>query len=63
MPRVRATDFELLYNSSLQKKQRFAIVRAIVRILQLFGLDHFVLKTKLLNHAIDLCALIFRQTG
>ena len=37
------------------------IVGAVSRILQLFGLDHFVLKAKLLNDLIDLGALILRQ--
>src|SRR6478736_3034469 len=47
----------------LAEETPIGIVGAITGIIQLLGLDHFVLKTKLLDDAIDLRALVSRQAG
>ena len=50
MPRLRATDSSLPYNSSLQKKQRLGCSRDI-RMLQFICANDLVIKTEVLNNA------------
>src|SRR5919205_1147554 len=53
--------FELRVQLVFAEETTIGIICAVAGIFQLFGLDHFMLKPKLLNHAVDLRALVFRQ--